>query len=221
MTNRNHRFLGGAFAHFGCLLAGALLISQSAMATQFLNPFPGVLEDDIDGTGLFSPEPIALSTEFLDVFDTSAEFGFFTSSDPGTLVPIFEAGDLTGESALIDFATGYVFDVEDAAGQNVFSPVSDPIGFYLDLPGIATLYSVPEMNFGGLDGFGAYRTVGGDDFNLMFLVPGTAPTLDSLLSWHTVSGLTPVAAQVPTPMPLALIGVGIVLFGAKRIRRNS
>ena len=86
------------------LLTSVLLsvFSSAGWATTFSNPFPGALEDDIEGSGLFRHGNQAFSIEFFDLLDmpplssaTGSEFGFYYAGDSGTLIPIFGVDDTT------------------------------------------------------------------------------------------------------------------------------
>jgi hypothetical protein len=197
-------------------VAALSLGATSALATPFPNPAPGTLSDDIDGNGYFNVAAAgSLAVELVDAFDSVASFGFFDKADPGTLIPIFEASDLAGEVAIIDFVSGLVLDFEDAAPQNAFTPAA-VIGFYLDL-GIATLFSDPLLN-GGADVMAAYTDLGSGALSLLFFdAPAGATQQTSLLSWHVLDGLRP--EQVPVPATLLLMLAGIAGLAHSRRRR--
>lgn len=194
-----------------CLLAAA----NNASALAFGNPDPVNLNDDIDGSGYFTNGAIGtLAFELFDLADSTSTFGFYEEGAPGTLTPIFEAADLSGESALVDFTNGFVFDNEDAAIQNLFAAPTGSIGFYLATLG-TVLYSDPLLNFGGLDLAAAYETVSGDFTNILFY-DGQADGPANLLSWHVISDITPArATPAPVPVPasalLVLLGLGALV----------
>ncbi|MCB1704812.1 MAG: hypothetical protein KDI17_08110 [Halioglobus sp.] len=199
--------LGKALAAASCLT----LLAGTAAATPFPNPDPGSLLDDLDGSGYFTPGNTgSLSIELFDLGDSVASFGFFAQGTPGTLVPIFEAGDLSGQSAIIDFSIGYVFDPEDNAIQSLF-PATSTIGFYLDFAGFI-LYSDPTLNLGGLDIMGAYPSINDDFTSLLFFDGPADDPQRTLLSWHVISDVSP----VPVPGTALLLGVGLALLARRR-----
>lgn len=202
-------------------VAALSLGATSALAAPFPNPAPGTLAEDIDGTGYFTVGGVGTATfELLDAFDSISTFGFYSAFDPFTLIPIFEAGDATGESALIDFAGGVVFDNEDAAIQSVFTPTTT-IGFYLDLGlGGAPLFSDPAFN-GGLDVVAAHQSLVDPFLNILFYdgpaIPGTTQQPSNLLAWYGLSDITPFE-EVPVPATLLLMAAG--LLGLTQARRK-
>lgn len=190
-----------------------LVVANSASAIPFPKPDLDHL-DDLDDSGYFNAGVLgSLSLELFDLGDSVASFGVFEQGSPGTLIPIFEAGDLTNQFAIIDFAAGYVFDVEDNAIQSTFAPLGT-LGFYLDFGGFV-LYSDPTLNIGGADLMGAFPTVNGDYLSLLFF-DGTADNpRRSLLSWNVISDVT----AVPVPASPLLILAGLSLLAATRRQR--
>ena len=185
-----------------------MLVAGIASATPFPNPDPGSLGDDLNGSGYFNfGSAGSLSLELFDLGDTIASFGFFGQGAPGTLISIFEASDLAGESAIIDFTAGIIFDVEDSAVQSFFTSVPT-IGFYLDFAGFI-IYSDPTLNLGGLDLMGAFPSTNSNFLSLLFF-DGTADHPQrSLLSWHVISNIS--AVPVPTTWLLIMIGLGLLV----------
>jgi len=200
-----------------CFFAGALcaaMFAQTAAAIPFANPFPGSIDPDIDGTGYFQPAEGILGIELYDLGDTVFEFGFFEKGNVATLVPIFEASDTVEPSVAIDFALGIVFDVEDDAVQNSFTPTTGPIGFYLSLPNFSTvLFTDPTLNLGGIDYSAAYPSpdIIPGAMSIMFWLP-TAGAPPELLTWHLLAPIT----AVPAPPSVALILLGLALLGGRR-----
>ena len=199
------------------------LLAVNASALPFPNPDPGTLADDIDGSGYFSTGALgSLSLELFDLGDSSAIFGFYDRDTPASQVPIFEATDLTGAAAIIDFTAGFVFDVEDDAIQSLFAPV-DEVGFYLDFAGF-TLYSDPTLNLGNTDLMAAFASTSDDFLSLLFFDGPADNPQRSLLSWHVISDLTASTGEVPTPATSLLTILGLALLAARlasRTRRQS
>ena len=196
------------------IVASVLALSTWAVgAAPMTNPDPGLFENDIDGQGYFRSSGASLAWEIFDLGDTQASFGFYPRSGPNPAVTIFEAADLALEYAIVSFADGYVYDVEDAAVQSTFAvPVGD-FGFFLDLPGLGTFYSDPTYNPGGSDVFGAFPVIGQPgDYSFTFSAGGT------VLAWELMTNLQ----AVPEPGVIVLLGAGLVgLVGLSRRRRTG
>ncbi len=193
----------------------AAMFAQAAAAIPFPNPAPGTIDPDIDGTGYFQPSTTILGIEIHDGGDTVFEFGFFEKGNSGTLVPIFEASDTVDSQAYIDFLLGIVFDVDEDAIQNTFTPLANTIGFYLSLPNVATvLFSDPTLNPGGIDYSGAYPSsdVVPGAMSVMFWLPSATGAPPQLLTWHLLT----TTSAVPSPPSVALMVLGLVLLGGRR-----
>jgi hypothetical protein len=194
-----------------CLMA----VAGTASALPFPNPDPGALLDDLDDTGYYMPWVTgSLALELFDLGDSVASFGFFAKGDPGTRLPIFEAADLVGEAAIIDFSVGYVFDVEDNAIQSLF-PGVPTIGFYLDFAG-NILYSDPNLNIGGVDVMATFESIDNGFLNLLFFDGAADNPSRSLLSWHAITEVAP----VPVPATWLLMMLGLGLLATRRAKKS-
>jgi len=193
-------------------------VASNASALPFANPDPVNLSNDVDGTGYFDTGVIGtLAFELFDLADGSSIFGFYEEGAPGTLIPIFDAADATGQVALVDFTNGFVFDQEEASIQNVFTAPTSSIGFYLAAFG-TVFYSDPTLNFAGLDLMGAFQTISGDFLNILFY-DNQADGPANLLSWHVISDVTP-ATTVPVPASTLLVLAGLGALASRRRARR-
>jgi len=141
-----------------------------------------------------------------------AGFGFYFSTDPGTLIAIFGPGeqDFDGsdpQTALIDFTEGEVWDDDDSEIESTFTNVpGTSIGFWLGLDvgtGPEFVYTESSLNAG----FDILQTMPSlsdpNTYAIVFVIPEAAETT---VITELVSGITP----VPEPATLLLLGTGLV-----------
>lgn len=230
------------------LLLGLMLLgfSSNGMALSIPPPFPG-LAPDTNGSGLFQPAfRQTLNVEVFDILDGTpppfgSEFGFYFAGNPTSLIPIFEADDLSsntgfviGEQAVIDFVAGWVYDAEkdpnDPNSFDRFTPQARgaDIGFYWrqtdpdpndpNVNGL-TLFTQAALNPNGVDAASEFRYLSDPmTWAIVFGIPlpmGSA----SLLGIQVVDGLVPSPIPIPGAAGLWLLGLaGIAWF---RRRLNS
>lgn len=154
--------------------------------------------------------------------DAFQGFGFYYSTDPGTLISIFDPGerDFTPDGsdlqvAEIDFTAGTVWDVDDAEMQSTFSNTGGSIGFWLALEldgnpatGPDIVYTQSALN-GGLDILMSLPSLADpNDYAIVFVIPEAAETT---LIPTVVQGITP----VPVPAALPLMIAGLLALGLK------
>lgn len=191
-------------------LIGLLLVTGTTLATPIPNPQPGVLADDLDDSGYFTPGSPLFVFEVSDVGESvvgvGSTFGFYFEgsdvNDPTNLITIFEPTDTTGDQSSVNFASGIVVDIEDAIVQNTFSGSGD-IGFFLTLNafGGLTLFSDPLLNDNDLDWMGAFPfIVDPTRVAVWFIDPATG----GLLGVDVVAPLTP-AENISEPSALLLM----------------
>ena len=209
-----------------CWLVGvfAALMMGMAQATPFPNPDPASYLDDLEGDGLFVMTDGSFILELTDLGESidptlANSFGFYFSSDPGTLIEIFDTGDSVGQAASIDLAAGKVIDFDEAADQSTFTTGSMPVGFYVMLNdtiaatlGLPTsiLFTEPARNF-GIDYFGAFPAISAPLSELRLsamIVPATAAPID-IGSFYLIGAKT---TSVPEPSLLYLLALGLVVL---------
>jgi len=195
------------------LFAIGLLFAAAGAQATVVNPAPGAFGPD-DGTQAFIPNDLNASIELVDPL--SGEFGFFFLSDFATLIPIFDSVDAAGDVAAISFGAGVVYDVEDAAIQNTFTAGIAPVGFYLKIPSLPTIYTVNALNVAGLDLVATFPSLAPIDLYLLgFEFP--TPRGFVTLAYELTLGFTP----VPEPSTYALFFLGLLVIGIASRRRKS
>jgi len=205
--------IAGAFGVAAILVLG---FSESARAI----PTPADFNDDT-GVELFTPlfDPFG-ALEIFDALGTAgaSEFGFYFNGSPDDKITIFDTLDQTfPQNALISFSSGLVVDLDEGVTQSTFTPApaNSVIGFYLTLfpgtTGALTGFTEAALNPGGTDFVQAFRSefepptwfLNFEDFST-----------STVLAQYIVS---PVAAAVPEPPTIALIGMAILgLFSVRR-----
>lgn len=188
---------------------------------------PGVtVGADIDGTGLFDPFNSVLNIEIFDFAEQitsgrfGTQFGFYYGSDPSTLIPIFDSGDNTFESASVNFGSGIITDPNDIFDVLTFTPQAGSIGFYTTAPFVGTRFTQASEN-GGVDFSAAYPVFG--------TLPNGTPLIDAYLIGFTITPgvISPLYASVTgplTPSPIPLPGTFFLLLtglaGVAQFRRR-
>jgi len=193
------------------LAGAALLVGAASGAHAATNPNPDVFQDDT-GMELFFPSSGSM------VFQVSnpllAAFGFFYADAPDTRIALMGPGDAAaGNIALVNFDTGRVIDLDDGFSlQNIFTPRSAPIGFYIQSLSGTVISSVSAMN-GGLDLVSVFPTIGTGSRPHLFIfeVPIFGP-----ISAQAVANLT--AVPEPAVWMTLLAGLGLVGWQVRRSR---
>jgi len=232
-------------AAIGCLL---ILLGAPVFATPIMdNPAPNIAGDD-DGSTLFLPDSVAVSIEILDLGPLLAggpfpvdgfggsTFGFYFAHDPKNLITIFDPTDQnpdpggpddSAQSALINFLTGEVTDVDEDATQSTFAPATDsPIGFYLGLSDdlvdffgfdYDTIFTQAFLNPDGVDRAGTFPLLSNPGY--LFGFEGQNPFGDGgpiTMGLHVTVNVT----RVPEPSTAVLLLSGLLsLMLVSRRRR--
>lgn len=215
------------------LLASLSLFLLTATAqADVVNPFPLLLQDD-NNTELFNPngfpsinllQGISLTVQLNDIASTGgeSEFGFFSAGtdprDNTNRVVLFDSADQNygqdRQSAIVNFNTGNIWDLDDSEMQSVFTPSSQPIGFYYSYSNALvdyTWYSVISYNQTGFD-VGTFPTTFSDS---IYLLAFEAPDGET----YAQEAILGMSAAVPVPGAFFLFGsglLGLVLFIRKK-----
>ncbi len=214
------------------------LIALTSVATAApTNPDPSTWSSDTGaivlghGSASFAVETFSISGGALPIF-----FGLYFDGTAGggsggdgraNAGIIFDSGDPVGNTAVIDFATGTVSDVEDSAVQSLFTvspPGTGNIGFYIAVAFGGTcctaFFTDPALN-GGFDLAATFPAIADPTTYLIaFELPsGTGGFTDAYQIM--ITGLR----SVPEPATWTLTGLGLILFapfvGVLRSRRRT
>lgn len=198
------------------LFAIGLLLAVAGAQATVVNIAPGSFGPD-DGTQAFIPGDLNVSVELVDPLN--GEFGFFFLNDFSTLIPIFDTADGAGDLAAISFGAGVVYDVEDNLVQNIFTAGISPVGFYLAIPSLPTIYTVDALNIGGLDLVATFPSLAPLNMYLLgFELP--SPPGFVTLAYNLTLGFNGIPAPVPEPSTYALFLVGLIIIGVATRRRQ-
>ena len=208
-------------------LFASLCCSANAFATIYPNPDPTIYGNDIDGTGYFIPSGGSIALEFFDLTEQTvavgSTFGFYFQSDPLAPITIFDSTDLVGDTAIIDYINGVVYDFDDGnTVQSLFTPATENIGFFISLDnsfGFPSLYTDPLLN-NDYDVAGVFPILGSSEsYAFTFMLPDvTAPLQATPLVGEIVTGINP----VPEPSTIILLGSGLLgVLGLKRKREKT
>jgi hypothetical protein len=220
------------------------VVASAASALVITNPAPGDAGADISGSGLFSPDDALVGVEISDLgvllaggpFPAGglggAEFGFYLDSDPGSLITIFDSLDQDPDpggsgsvvqSALVNFLSGQVIDVDAGVVQSTF-PVGTgvDIGFYLTLSadfvsffglGFDTIFSEAALNPSSEDMMAAFPLLAADGFLLVFGIEHpTDPDLDPLQVGVNLVANVSASTSVPAPGTFMLTAFGLLIL---------
>ena len=226
----------GCFDRIGSLVAGitlvgTLLLSGEAAAIP-MNPNPAFFADD-DASTVFAPSDPVWVFERLDPLSVNQGiptfFGFYFDGTDGmgqNAAVIFDNADQVGDSAVVDFSLGRVFDVEDPGVQAGGAFTTTPggtgnIGFWLALQfpnqlNFTAFYTDPVLN-SGFDLAGTFPAlVDPSVYMIAFEVPAGAGsfTLAYRAQIHGVS-----AVPEPSVFSLFVLGLVAMAFHRKRLRQ--
>jgi hypothetical protein len=203
-----------------CISAlGIAVLSHTAAAVPFANPQPAAWLNDIDGDGYFETNGVSVAFELYDGGDSVSEFGFYEQGNSGTLIPIFEADDNVGDSAVISFIDGFVIDFDLLALQNQFTAPVNAIGFYMSFPSFV-IFSDPTLNAENWDFMAAYPVITQSGFlDILFHLPDSLPS--NIVAIYRVSGVesvsVPTPSSIPAPSSIALMVLGLAIMYRRKI----
>lgn len=231
-----------ALASLACTF-GLLSAQAPAQAAAFATPplLAPIAGTDSEASYFRPLDRYSLAIELFDFverlvpLDIGIRFGIFFQDAPETLIPLFDAADsrLIEEPGLppvrprarVDFQKGGVYDADSEILQTTFTPSASPFGFFIQSPGrnVLTLFSDASLNVNGNDFFAAFPLLAEQNaFALDFTSLGLPDSVPGLYV-AVMSGIEPVAAPIPLPTGLVLMGsaLTVVVTGLGRRRRRA
>lgn len=226
-----------AFASLACALG---LFTAHAQAAAFPAPplLAPLIGEDTEASYFRPLDRFSLAIELYDFVERlvplniGIRFGIFFQDAPGTLIPLFDAADsrLIEEPgqppirprARVDFLKGGVYDADSNILQATFTPSESPFGFFIQSPGlnVLTLYSDGGLNANGKDFFAAFPLNDTEDTFVLDFTSLDLPDSVPGLYVAVVSGLVPVAAPIPLPAGLVLMGSALATLTVRRVTRR-
>ena len=186
-----------------------------------------------DGTELFYPGVYESNFEAFDisgiysVFDV--EFGFYFASSPLNKHVIFSPDDQDTtsdesdpQSALVNFAAGYVYDWDDSVTESIFTPsLDEAIGFYINITNTFTndslyLYTEEARNDSNIDMVGTFPLLSNPSKYFIGFANPDDTSIYPFLTLEYVQNVNP----VPEPATLSLLTLGLAGTAFFRRKKN-
>lgn len=207
------------------LLIGSIVATLTTSVSADIIPPPG-FGPDIGGSGYFDHVDEVASLELGDSADSfslnGSTFGMYFKgtdvSDASNLFTIFSPDDDgPGQTALINFSAGLIFDVDENVVET--APFTDLglIGFFL-IPsfetGLPIFFSDPLLNPGNIDVVSVLPKLDDDSAFIIAFEEPTGSLPFDVLAIELAIGLTP----VPEPSQLPLLGM--IFLGWALVKRR-
>ena len=154
--------------------------------------------------------------------------GIYDASNPSNQVTLFSGTEGPGAQKLLSFANDGSVIINFADTGVNFS--GNAFGYFLNT-GSNIFYSDTDLNTDGVDHMVAYQGKGIDTIDLPATLPGLWSTNEYIMAWEDQNGggdkdyndfvlITESVNPIPEPSMLALLGIGLLGFIARRSEKT-